>query len=320
MRVSVVLCTFNGGAFLHEQLASVLGQSRPVDEIVLSDDASDDRCVDLARTSLARFHGDLRVHLNTSRLGAARNFEQALRLATGEVCFLCDQDDVWRPDKVELMLAEFERDRQLMLLHSDAKIIDQSGTRKRGTLLRRLRVSAHDLAACDAGGAFQVLLRRNIVTGATVALRRCLLEHALPFPDGFWHDEWLALTAAAVGGMRRIDEPLIDYRVHRGNQVGLRGAALTARSRAAFSARGSSHAERARKMDELLKRLHSLGSRVPMERLRLLEACRDHWKLRASLPRGRAERLPLILAQWRRGHYRRFSNGWRGALRDFIGR
>jgi len=318
VRVSVVLCTFNGEAFVGRQLASVLAQTRAADEIVVNDDASADGCVDRVREALAGFGGEVCIHANAATLGVARNFEKALRLATGDVCFLCDQDDVWRADKVEQMAAAFEREPNLLLLHSDARIIDESGTRTGATLLSELRIRPRDLAAYDEGDALRVLLRRNIVTGATVAVRRELLDRALPIPDGYWHDEWLALIAAAVGCIRRIDEPLIDYRIHGSNQAGLRGVMPAARIRAAVTRRGGFHALRARKLDALLERLRSLGSRVPLARLQLVEACREHWRLRADLPQRRAERVPLILAEWAGGRYRRFSNGWRGALRDLV--
>lgn len=318
MRVSVVLCTFNDQGFVQEQLASVIAQSRPVDEIVVSDDASASGCLDRVRESLAGFDGGVRICVNPATLGVGRNFEQALQLATGDVCFLCDQDDIWRAEKVEQTVAAFERDPRLMLLHSDAAIIDEAGRRIGATLFRKLRVPAHELALYDAGGALPVLLRRNIVTGATVALRRELLQCALPIPDGYWHDEWLALIAAAVGAVRRIDTPLIDYRIHGRNQAGLRGMTPAVRIRAAVSPRGGFHLERARKLDVLLERLRSLGPRVPRERLALVETCRDHWHRRANLPPRRAERMASILSEWRSGRYRRFSNGWRSALRDLV--
>lgn len=317
-RASVVLCTFNGETFVGEQLSSVLTQSRPVDEIVVIDDASTDGCLDHVRETLAGFGGDSRICVNEATLGVARNFESALRLVSGEVCFLCDQDDVWRADKVERMVAAFEREPDLMLLHSDARIIDESGARTGATLFRELRVRPRDQAAYEAGDALSALLHRNIVTGATVAVRRELLDCALPIPDGYWHDEWLALIAAAVGRVRRIDEPLIDYRIHGGNQAGLRAVMPSARIRAAVSPRGGFHAVRARKLDALLERLRCFGSRVPLARLQLVEACRDHWHQRANLPQRRAERVALILAEWRGGRYRRFSNGWRAALRDLV--
>lgn len=318
VRVSVVLCTFNGEAFVREQLASVLAQTRPVDEIVVSDDASVDACLGRVHESLAGFRGDLRIDVNAAPLGVARNFEKALQLIHGDVCFLCDQDDVWRADKIQRMVAAFEREPELMLLHSDARIIDEAGTRTGATLFRALRIHPRDLAAYDAGDALSVLLRRNIVTGATVAVRRELLDHALPIPDGYWHDEWLALIAAAVGSIRRIDEPLIDYRIHGRNQAGLREVMPSARIRAAVSGRGGFHAERARKLDALLERLGCLGSLLPAAQRDLVEACRDHWHLRANLPPRRARRARAVLDEWRSGRYRQFSNGWRAILRDLV--
>lgn len=317
-RVSAVLCTFNGAAFVGPQLASVLAQSRGIDEIVVSDDASADGCIDRVRALLKGFVGDVQIQVNAATLGVTRNFERAMRLATGDICFLCDQDDVWRADKVQRMVAAFEREPGLVLLHSDARIIVTAGKPTGERLLRALRVGRRDLASYDSGQALRVLLRRNIVTGATVAFRRRLLEWALPVPDDYWHDEWLALIAAALGAIKRIPEPLIDYRIHPDNQAGLRAVTPAATIGAALSGRGDFHAARTRKLDVLLERLRSLGSRVPSAQLRTVETCRDHWRVRANLPRRRTERIGLILAELRSGRYRHFSNGWRGALRDLI--
>jgi glycosyltransferase involved in cell wall biosynthesis len=315
-RVEVVLCTYNGAAFLRAQLQSLADQSTPAECVTISDDGSSDATVEISRS----FKGRLNVQLSEteSRLGATGNFSRALSQARGELILLCDQDDIWHSNKIERLLGEMAQYPEALLIHSDARIIDRSGTVSDRTLFSRLLIPPNEFQRYDGGDVLAVLLRRNVVTGCTAALRRRLLDDALPIPDGYWHDEWLALIAAAVGTIRRIDEPLIDYRVHSQNQAGLRGVAFATRFAAATSKRGDHHAERARKLDLLAGRLRSLGPRVPADRLRLVEECRRHWHERASLPRKRLLRIPIVWRNLKSGAYSRFSAGWRSAQRDLF--
>src|SRR5689334_3167479 len=105
MRISVCLATYNGADFVVEQLESILCQLGPDDEVVVSDDSSTDGTVERI-VGL----GDRRVtvHRNETNLGYSKNFENALRLSTGDVVFVADQDDVWLPDKVATMVQALE--------------------------------------------------------------------------------------------------------------------------------------------------------------------------------------------------------------------
>lgn len=100
LSISVAMCTYNGSAFLQEQLDSIAAQTRLPDELVICDDGSSDSTVDIVE----RFaHGvSFRVQLfrNPQNLGSTRNFEQAMRLCTGDLIALSDQDDVWMPEKL----------------------------------------------------------------------------------------------------------------------------------------------------------------------------------------------------------------------------
>lgn len=315
-RVEVVLCTFNGAEFLPAQLQSIRNQSRPIDRLVISDDGSTDGTLAILRSLEAPPRTVL--HQNERRLGASANFGQALRQVNGDVVVLCDQDDIWYHNKVERLLFELDRHVEALLVHSDARIIDGTGVPSGKTLFAELSYSASDRTRWDRGEALAILVRQNVVTGATIAIRRDLLDYALPVPDGFWHDEWLALIAAAIGQIRRIDEPLIDYRIHDRNQIGLLKIRARERLRAMTSKRGDYHLKRAQKLEVLLQRVRALGSRVATEHLRLIEQVSLHWRDRAHLPSRRLARVPVIWRQWSSGGYQRFSSGFRSALRDLV--
>lgn len=104
-----------------------------------------------------------------------------------------------------------------------------------------------------------MFLRRNLVTGATTVFRRSLLEHALPLPVEWVHDEWLGIIASAIGRVDLLEQPLIDYRQHESNQIGARRDTFEAKVRKALASRGNTHVERAIKAELLLARLQKIG-------------------------------------------------------------
>jgi glycosyltransferase involved in cell wall biosynthesis len=285
--------------------------------VIVSDDGSIDGTVELLAQAAATGRG-YEIVRNERRLGAIGNFNATLGRARADLVFLCDQDDVWHDDKVEKMARAAADYPEALLLYSDARIVDATGQATGRTLFQELRPSGKEQAWLAGGQPISALLRRNFVSGATVALRPALLSHALPIPEGYWHDEWLALVAAVLGRLHRLEATLVDYRIHAGNQAGVRGVAPAARWRAMTSGRGSYHTTRLRKLDLLLERLEAFSGEVPQEHLALVRDCRKHWAERASLPNSRAGRLPTVVRELTNGRYRRFSTGWRSAIRDLF--
>ena len=108
------------------------------------------------------------------------------------------------------------------MLATDARLIDANGDPLGLTAFSALRLGAGECAALHQGRGFEILLRRSLVTGATAALRRSALLTALPVGRGWIHDEWLAVVLASIGRVDIVEQPLIDYRQHANNQVGMR--------------------------------------------------------------------------------------------------
>lgn len=320
---SVVLCTYNGARFLDAQWESLLAQSRPPGEIVVRDDASGDGTWALLEALSARAEArGIRVRLsrNERNLGYIANFEAALRDASGDVLFLCDQDDAWRADKLATLAAAFEHRAGLLLLCTDARRIGEDGALLPRSLFEVLKVSRAEPRRIHEGCGFEVLLRRSLATGATMALRRTLLADALPFPAGWVHDEWLAIVAAALGGFDCVEQKLIDYRQHIGNQIGMPDRDFAAKWRDLVK-------PRAALIDLLLARDASLGQRLAALGSRIPDAHRDRVaeKLRHLRARKQAGSTPLrrigtVLRETARGRYRRYGTGWRSALRDLLRR
>ena len=212
VKVSVVVCTYNGERFLAEQLQSILNQTHPPDDIIVSDDGSSDSTLDIVAKFSSRDSGAKKpqwtVQSRKKPLGVAGNFASALTKAQGEFVALADQDDVWEPTRLERGLAQFRAG--VLLAHSDATLIDEVGQRT-GSLMSALRLTSGERRSLLSGNAVDALLRRNLVTGATTIIRASLLKQALPIPEGWVHDEWLALVAAVQGGVVFSEESLIRY-------------------------------------------------------------------------------------------------------------
>jgi glycosyltransferase involved in cell wall biosynthesis len=322
MRLSIVMCTYNGAAYLQPQLDSLLAQTRLPDQVVLADDGSSDASVEILQAFVeqAQARGiDAQLHRHPDNLGYVENFSSVLGRATGDTLFLCDQDDVWRADKLALMAARFEGDPQLMLLHSDARLVDAQGAWLGCSLFDALELTSHEKQAIHQGRAFDVALRRSFVTGATAALRREVVDMVLPVAPGWIHDEWLAAVVAACGRMDFIDQPLIDYRQHGGNQIGMSRRTLAMKWRDLLLPRSRQLAAEATRLQRWEDFLVQAGTRCSAERAAQVRHKRMHFERRVALGRlPRLRRLSLILAEARAGCYRRYGTGGRSMLRDLL--
>lgn len=322
MRVSVVLCTFNGERFLDAQLDSLLGQTHPPDEIVVHDDASTDgtwlRLQGFAGRAAAQ-GVPVRLQRNPENLGYVRNFEQALRAADGDLLFLCDQDDVWHPEKIARMAERFLAEPELGLLHTDARLIDAAGAWLGVDLLRALEVSPAELEMEHSGHTFELLMRRNLVTGATTALRGALLGCLLPVPAGWVHDEWLAIAAATQARVDCMPWTSIDYRQHGSNQIGARRRNVIERLAYGWVARQLSLDRLCVLYRSFLQRIDDGGLPVESEVREAVAQRLRHALVRARLPRSPLHRLVSVGEELGSGRYARFSFGLRSAAGDLLG-
>ncbi|HXF45302.1 MAG TPA: glycosyltransferase family 2 protein [Burkholderiaceae bacterium] len=316
-KVSIALCTFNGERFVREQLESIWRQTRLPDEIVAVDDASADGTWAVLARCAAESPVPIRLMRNPQRLGYAQNFERAISLCAGEIVFLCDQDDVWMPEKIALMCVPFERDTSVMLVHSDALLVNAELKPLGVRLFRALGLTSAERAEEDSGNAFALLLKRNIVTGATCAIRREVYAHATPFDPNFVHDEWLALHAALRGRLVRLEQPLIRYRQHQANQIGAPPLGSVARTRRLLAGRVVSRKQQEVRLTALLRRLHRMKPAQASATVAVSKAL-GLVHVRAALPGIRLLRLPVIAYLLLSGQYSSHARGLHTAIRDML--
>jgi glycosyltransferase involved in cell wall biosynthesis len=253
------MATFNGESYLAAQLESIVGQTRPPDEIIIVDDGSTDGTVAVAE----RFRplANLRIEVNSVRLGPIKNFERAAKLATGDLIFFCDQDDVWMPEKIAVMAAHSGA---AALLYSDAEIIDG-----RGALLCRSELADYMHVRAMSGGNFRYFLQGNCVSGHNLMVSRALLAAASPFPDFVMYDQWLGLVASIVARVDYVDQRLCRHRIHSRNYCNNRPLLelVHGKARAPRQSRRARFLERQRKVGRFLEELAARGLLRPEMRL-----------------------------------------------------
>jgi glycosyltransferase involved in cell wall biosynthesis len=225
-KVWIVLATYNGGAFLSEQLGSIRQQSFTGWRLLIRDDGSTDASPALVQ-QFARL--DRRIEIladGESRLGPVGNFSALLTAALGrgaEYVFTCDQDDVWHADKMQeelalMTTAEADEPGGAVLVHTDLAVVDERLNPRHASFMRFQRIRH------EPDEPLRTLLVQNFVTGSTCLANRRLLEAALPVPQqAVMHDWWLALCAAALGTIRFFPKTTVLYRQHGGNAVGAGG-------------------------------------------------------------------------------------------------
>ncbi|MGF7216829.1 glycosyltransferase involved in cell wall biosynthesis [Spirosoma lacussanchae] len=201
-KVSVCIATYNGAAHIRAQLRSILKQLGPNDEIIVSDDNSIDNT-----TSIIQSFNDSRIIViqNTSSRGPVSNFENSIRHSSGDYIFLADQDDVWCPNKLEIMRKCLES-KDLVL--SDCEVVDAN--------LQTLIPSFFKYRGSKPG--FWYNLYKNSYVGCCMAFKRSVLGYVLPFPSQIhMHDWWIGLCVELKGSVEFISLPLIKYVRHGEN-------------------------------------------------------------------------------------------------------
>lgn len=320
MRVSVAMATYDGAAWVEEQLESIAAQTRLPDELVVCDDRSHDDTPERVAAFAARAPFPVRLERNATNLTSTPNFEKALGLCDADIVFFADQDDVWHPEKIETLAGLLEAHPAVGMVFSDGRVVDAERNSLGHGLWEALWFDAREQAMVRAGRAAEVFARHVVAAGTTLAFRaRRFRDLVLPFPPlRDCHDSWVAFLIAAVAEVRIVERPLIDYRVHGANQFGLHKPSFREQVQAA---RGQLDVDAFRYGVELFgaarERLLA-QARPDAEVLGLIDAKVAHCERREAMAVGIRERLPLVLAECLNGRYRRFSYGWKSVAQDLL--
>ena len=198
--ISVCIATYNGERYIRQQIESIVCQLNVDDEIIVSDDGSTDGTLDIVKGI-----GDKRIKIieGPGRKSPILNFECALKASKGDFIFLSDQDDVWKPDKVEICMKWLKTYNCVV---SDAEVTDNR--------LKPLYPSLYAIMQVRQGRIYNTIWK-NGYTGCCMAFRRNILEASLPFPKNIpMHDIWIGNVAAYKYNVIFIPDRLIHFRRH----------------------------------------------------------------------------------------------------------
>jgi glycosyltransferase involved in cell wall biosynthesis len=318
--LSVVICTYNGEAYLPLQLQSLLEQSRPPDEVVIQDDGSNDQSVTISEQFAGSAPFPVKVHRNESRLGYANNFLDATEKASGDLVAFCDQDDVWLPVKLERCLAFFDEPDLQTVIHS-AQLIDGSGARLGVRFPDYPRTRTFDLTQASPWfypQGFSMVFCRSLITEFSWKDRP--ISHLEPLPKA--HDQWVYFLASAIGKVAVLSDELVLYRQHQKNTCGAVSQDMSSVMRAALTTGSQAYlasAERARDFAQTYRRLaeaHAEKYGPAFQRAaRFFDETADIVARRGSMyaERGKLAKLSRLGESVRRGDYRSPQTGRLGA-------
>jgi glycosyltransferase involved in cell wall biosynthesis len=212
------VASYNGEKYLKEQMDSLLGQTYPHIRIEVCDDGSSDGTCDIIREYEKK---DARVTLcrNEKNQGYVKNFLLAVKRAGEPYIMLCDQDDIWNPDKVETTLRAMKEEeakypQKPILVYTDAMNYDSE---KQVTMGCFHENSHLDTKKVDTAHLFM----ENKIIGCTVMLNQQIVPYLAELPDEIRvHDWWLALICSHFGRIVYCPEPTLLYRQHAGNMIG----------------------------------------------------------------------------------------------------
>jgi glycosyltransferase involved in cell wall biosynthesis len=216
IKVSVAVATYNGEIFLWEQLLSIHNQSRQPDEIIISDDNSTDKTLDIIKKFSSFTNIKVKVFKNSCNLGYAKNFEIAYNHVIGDYIFPCDQDDVWFEEKIEILLDFISNNPNYNVYVHDVILTNSELLHDNITKLKMLKES--NLGVFEHGMGCATVIRGNF------------LKACLPFPIVMkGHDNWINTLALTTGTFAFTPDILQYYRRHDKNTSQISSNALTAR-------------------------------------------------------------------------------------------
>ena len=314
VRVSAVMRVRNGERFVGEALASLRGQTHPLHEVVVVDDASTDATPDLLAAERDEAPHPVVVLRNHQHLGNGPSLERGLCAATGDVLMNCDHDDVSDPTRAAAAVEVLGQRDAPAALFTDAFVIDDEG-RDRGTLWDRAGAARLGSGVHDPSTLRRAMLRQNISCGATMAVDARLLPRLTPLSADS-PDYWIAFIASAAGHLLADARRLLRYRVHSSNISGGVPARNPWQAVQAFR-RHPDFFERQRDLfEQLTEHLRSIGADDDVVADAGGKA--RHLGARTSLSSNRVRRGRQVMGEVRRGGYRHYSPGLRSPIFDLL--
>ena len=251
--ISIAMTTYNGERFLREQIDSILFQTIAEWELVVCDDCSSDTTWTILN-EYGKKDGRIKIYRNETNLGFVKNFEKAVGLCAGEYIALCDQDDVWEKNHLEVLLNNIGSATGIC---GDARMLSENGNPTSDLISERERYFVN---GTDADRLWRILFYGNPFQCASSMFRRELFEKALPIPDGVeYHDAWFNSFSCCMAGFAFNKQIVNNYRIHGNNASGEHNLTFRQQIKIAFERKGWK-TDRIVYCNELLSRIPNMSA------------------------------------------------------------
>lgn len=314
--ISVALCTYNGARHLREQLDSILTQTLRPAEIVVCDDGSSDTTLTIIAEFSRTSPVPVRVFRNESNLGSTRNFDRAIGLCEASLIALCDQDDIWKPGKLQALRSALDRDPSVGGVFSDAELISADGTATGRRLFAAHGLSLGAPEHFSREAALKMLFKHDFMTGATVMIRSTTRPLFQPIPGSWVHDAWIAWMLTLHSRLSFINDPLISYRLHPNQQIGMGATTLLGKIRRTRGTSLGAHRGTLGRFRDLRERWASQPGEDATRLLSMIDEKIAFLEQRSTLSPALAPRMIQILGLAQR--YRQYARGYRSMRKDLF--
>jgi hypothetical protein len=316
MNISLAMAVYNGERFIREQFESLLQQTRLPDELVVSDDSSTDRTVEIVRAFASQVPFPVRLLINDQNVGCTKNYERAIRECSGDIIFLCDSDDVWYPNRIAITEEALDKHPKAGIAICDADLVDE----RSWPLGQRLWPwrgfnRSPEIAGLADGTTFD---RSIPCYGPSIAFRGRFKDLVLPLPDGptfriAGQDTFITwcIVGAGAGGIVLINEPLLGYRQH--------STQMTKQIQDIHLPRWTARTQRPLTfLIPLIERLESDAARAACVNPQMRDAALKHWRSRCFFSSNKIRRVPIVMREYLSGRYDEFADGLKTAVKDLL--
>lgn len=218
-KISAAIAAYCGEKYILRQLESLFRQTVKIHEIIICDDSPSDTMYNIVSSIIGKAPCTVKIYRNEKTLGPAQNFAEAISYCTGDLIFLCDQDDVWKEDKVQKLAAVLENDPQADVVFCNSCVVNEDLTPLGYSTTDIVKFSAEKAAELNNGKGILHLLRTPMLYGHNIAMKRSFLPLLLPIPENLpSYDLFIAELCAGRGRVRCIYEDLTLHCRHGKNQ------------------------------------------------------------------------------------------------------
>ena len=324
---SIALCTYNGEKYLQEQLDSLASQTRLPDELVVCDDFSTDKTIEILEAFAKTAPFSVQLFQNEQNLGFNRNFENASLKCIMDVIFFCDQDDIWEPEKIQSYMELFESDAQTGFVISDSKINNESMV----SLLISSGLLAKNFRSYALKSNFiPVACRYQSWSGHSIGFLRKYNRILFPLPafileTNTYYDHWIFTILYSISSGKYIDRLLTNHRTHSQSAVSVENQRQI-----------SQMEQRVKEGKQGIKYIYECMSDVaqfyyvfiqkteynnPVNDMVHIFKCRsEHYLKRAMMRDSISNRLWYSICELFNGNYFRYSSGLLSFAKDILGK